>query len=114
MVNVGVQYFLGAIALCGGAIIHNFEVNNILNVADTVEYGKRLSKLNRLMAENATGLVMGATLAGAFVATIAIMSIPVVGPFLALAAGGYLAYDYLKVKKLKKSINAESEASDIV
>lgn len=111
MVNVGAQYFLGAIALSGGLIAHNWEVNNIDSVVNVKAYIDALPKYDKFLAEGDEGKVLGLTFLAAFLLTIGFLSIPAVGPYLALAAGAALVLDLFKVKRIKKSLLKAADIS---
>lgn len=110
MVNVGIEYLIGGVLLSGGAIFHSWEVNDLSNVSDFPAYVKALPKYDRFLAKATSLKVMGGTFIAAFLASVALLSIPVVGAYLAILAGGALLYDTFKVKGIKKAlVEAEND-----
>ena len=115
MVNeqVGIQYLVGVLALWGGVLYHSWEVNNLTGVKDLASYIKGLPKYDRFLAKWTGPKVALASFAGAFLLSLGLLSIPAVGPYLALAVGGAFVYDALKAKKLKKSLAAKPVNEDV-
>jgi len=113
MVNVGIEYLIGTVLLWGGAIFHSGEVNDLSNVDDFPAYVKALPKYDRFLASATSMKVMGGTLIAGFLAAAAILSIPVVGAYLAMAVGGAFLYDTFKVKGIKKALVEAENDGDV-
>ena len=105
--SLGIGSFAAIAALWGGVILHNQEVANLANVDDASSYMKGLKfGFNRMLATADEDIVSLLTLAGVFVASAVLMSVPKVGPYLCLAVGIAAFVDYFRVRKLKKSLKA--------
>jgi len=103
---VGIEVFLGFVLLGVGTVFHNWYVNNVddLPAESLKAYLDGLKKWNVWVATKTAGKAMGVSFLLGFGAVVLLESIPVVGPYLTLAAGLAVLLDLLSVIRLKKSL----------
>jgi len=92
-----------SMTLMMGLIVHNWTVSDLDEVENPVSYYDELSKINKKLATMHQDALMCLTLAAGLVALLALRPLGAIGSALAAVAGVYLAYDAVKVWKLKKT-----------
>jgi hypothetical protein len=101
---VGIEYLVGAVSTWVGVLLHSMEVNNLRDVEDLTSYFEKVPVYDRWLAKAVGNKVAFVSFFGAFFLSIGLLAVPVVGPYLAMAAGLAFGWDTLKVKKIKKSL----------